>query len=280
MALGVLVGCAPTVAETPAQADHNLNIMLEAAPEGKDGDYLTVILRDAAGAPITDATVTLEGNMNHAGMVPLLTDGVQDATDGAADGRYQMPLAFSMLGDWIMTVQVTRADGSVVSEDLAVQVSEAGVTGAKVVESAEMDGDLAHDRGVQVRDPKARPSPLAGGNGAVYFLLHNGTDAPIRFSGAETPAADAVEIHETVDDNGTMRMRQLVDGIALAPDESATLAPGGLHMMLIGLAAPLVEGATISVTLHFDGADDLTVEVPVVSMDALSGEGSMMNHNH
>ncbi len=297
----LLVGCALPPDGVGVQEDSNLNIMLEAAPEGKDGDHLIVMLTDAAGAPISDATVAMEGNMNHAGMVPVVTEGVQDGDDGVADGHYRAPFAFTMLGDWIITVQVTHADGSVISQNLDVRVSEAGVTGDLVAtathdhaeehEAAEhdhvdehVDEDLAHATGVHaaavhIHDPMARPAPLVGGTGAVYFLFHNGTDADVRLFGAETPAAGAVEIHEIVNDNGTMRMRQLVDGIVLGPDESVNLAPGGLHMMLIDLAAPLVEGESITLTLHFDGADDLTFAVPVVSMDDLSAEGAT-DHNH
>jgi len=83
-----------------------------------EGDTLTVQLADSAGQPITDATVSLEGNMNHAGMAPVLADGVSDDADGAADGAYQIPFKFTMMGDWIVTVHVERPDGSKSTQDV------------------------------------------------------------------------------------------------------------------------------------------------------------------
>ena len=98
-----LVGCTPAGPAAPAApAAPDITIMLEAAPEGKEGTYLIVHLVDAGGAAITDADVALEGNMTHAGMVPVVTDAVADDADGEADGHYQVPFVFTMLGDWIV----------------------------------------------------------------------------------------------------------------------------------------------------------------------------------
>lgn len=294
----VVTGCGQFA--PAAEGTHgDMQMALIPAAEGWTGETLTVMLTDAAGAPITDATVAVEGNMNHAGMVPVLAAGVTDDADGAADGRYQLPFGFTMLGDWIITVDVTLADGGTVSRDLPINVSEAGVTGDAVMagpdeahgsahdhdadHDTDHDADHEHATGahasvVHAHDVKARPGPMAGGNSAVYFLLHNGGDAAVRLTGADTTVANAVEIHETADDNGIMRMRQLADGILLGPDESVTLQPGGLHVMLIGLTAPLAEGDVFDLTLHFDDPTyDFTVEVTVVSNDELSGG---MTHNH
>ena len=105
-----------------------LQVTLIPAPEGSNGQTLTVQLTGADGQPITDATVSLEGNMNHAGMAPVLTDSVQDAADGAADGRYQVPFAFTMLGDWIITVSIQQADGARTQQNINLNISESGVT--------------------------------------------------------------------------------------------------------------------------------------------------------
>ncbi len=65
-------------------------------------ETLVVLLTDADGAPMTDATVAVEGNMNHAGMIPVLADPVADDADGDADGHYHLPFTFTMLGDRII----------------------------------------------------------------------------------------------------------------------------------------------------------------------------------
>ena len=102
----------------------DLQISLIPAPGGLAGDYLQVQLADAAGVPITDAQVALEGNMTHAGMVPVIVSAVTDAADGSGDGIYQLPFQFTMLGDWIITVAVTLADGTTVTRDIDVTVGD------------------------------------------------------------------------------------------------------------------------------------------------------------
>ena len=101
----------------------DLTIRLTPALEGPAGAYLTVQLSDAAGAPVTDATVQLEGNMNHAGMAPVLTTSVADDADGAVDGSYRVPFAFTMLGDWIISVSVARPGQEPVTQNIKVGVT-------------------------------------------------------------------------------------------------------------------------------------------------------------
>lgn len=104
-----------------------VQITLEPAPEGAAGEYLTVALSDAAGQPVTDASVSLEGNMNHAGMVPVMADAVTDDADGTADGLYQVPFAFNMNGEWIITVMVELTDGTTEMQDVNLTVTEESV---------------------------------------------------------------------------------------------------------------------------------------------------------
>jgi hypothetical protein len=120
LSLGIIL----TACGRQGQAANDLQITLTPAPEGAAGTYLTVQVADAQGQPVTDATVSLEGNMNHAGMAPVLTAGVQDAADGVADGSYEVPFGFTMLGDWIITVKVVRPDGTESEQNLDVTVSD------------------------------------------------------------------------------------------------------------------------------------------------------------
>lgn len=283
----IFVGCQRVEQSPTAVESSDVQIALQPMPAE---ETLVVVLTGADGAPVTDATVAVEGNMNHAGMIPVLADPIADDADGAADGRYALPFTFTMFGDWIITVTVERADGSSFSRDLDVRASADGIEGDTVLpmdnampddhgQSDHADAADAHDTVMHIHDQMARPSPMAGGTGAVYFMLHNGGDTPVTLIGAESPAAAAVEIHTTENDNGVMRMRQLTDGIELGPDESVQLAPGGKHLMLIDLVAPLAEGDTISVTLSFEGTDPFTFDVPVVSMDDLPAAGEM-EHSH
>ena len=105
----------------------NLNVTLIPAP-GKDGQAVTIQLTDASGQPVTDAVVSIEGNMQHAGMAPVTVNGVRDDADGVKDGKYQVPFRFTMLGDWVLTVSSERADGTKVQQDINVTAREQGVT--------------------------------------------------------------------------------------------------------------------------------------------------------
>ena len=107
----------------------------------------------------------------------------------------------------------------------------------------------------------ARASAGPARNGAVYLTLVNrGADAAL--VGAETPASERVELHGHVMDGDTMGMRRL-DAVALPAGGRVALAPGGRHAMLLGLAAPLKEGASFPLTLRFDDGDSLVVRVAV-----------------
>ncbi|CAN5765740.1 hypothetical protein BH10CHL1_BH10CHL1_50700 [soil metagenome] len=127
--LMLLVGILLTACgrEKSASGTGNLKIMVIPAA-GNSGQTVTVQLTDASGQPITDAVVSIEGNMQHAGMAPVTANGVRDEADGAKDGKYQLPFSFTMLGDWVLTVSVGRADGTKVQQDINATVTEQGVT--------------------------------------------------------------------------------------------------------------------------------------------------------
>jgi hypothetical protein len=86
-----------------------------------------------------------------------------------------------------------------------------------------------------------------------------------RLRSATSPAAEAVELHETVNANGVMRMVAQPDGWAVEPGSRLELKPGGKHVMLIGLLRPLQPGDTVEITLQFDNAGPIQVQVPVRS---------------
>lgn len=79
--------------------------LIEMLPPEPGASSLSVRVTGSAGEPVTDAAVSLEGNMNHSGMVPVLAGPVADADDGSADGIYTVPFEFTMLGDWIVSVE-------------------------------------------------------------------------------------------------------------------------------------------------------------------------------
>jgi len=131
---------------------------------------------------------------------------------------------------------------------------------------------------IAVEDAWARVSPAGVTMGAAYFKITSENDDSLIGVSVSTDIADHAEIHEVVhsmdmsdesmdmsDDemhDGAMSMQQ-IDSLELPAGSPVRLAPGGYHIMLIDLAAPLVAGETFELTLDFATADDLTVSVEV-----------------
>jgi copper(I)-binding protein len=126
-----------------------------------------------------------------------------------------------------------------------------------------------------VVDVRARPAPLAGGNGAVYLTVLNGLDVPVRLASATSAVAATVETHETVEEQGVMKMTMLPDGYEIPAGSVLELKPAGKHIMLIGLAQPLNPGDSFDVTLNFDNGETMTLTVPVVEMTMAMPMGDM-----
>jgi periplasmic copper chaperone A len=108
----------------------------------------------------------------------------------------------------------------------------------------------------------ARPTVGQSKQGVIYLSITNaGTEAD-RLTGASTPAAASAELHTVAIEGGMMKMRA-VEAITIPPGETVTLAPGGDHIMLMSLVAPLRKGSSIALTLSFETAGDLDLPVPV-----------------
>lgn len=128
--------------------------------------------------------------------------------------------------------------------------------GGNASNSPAAGGDIA------VEGAWARPAAMPGGNGAAYFVVTNSGSAADRLIAAASPIG-TTEIHESMmSDDGTMAMRP-VNGVDVPAGGSVAFEPGGLHIMFIGVAEPPAVGDTIPLTLTFENAGELTLEVPV-----------------
>ncbi|MBT9384637.1 copper chaperone PCu(A)C [Pseudooceanicola sp. CBS1P-1] len=108
-------------------------------------------------------------------------------------------------------------------------------------------------------------NPLAR-TAAAYLTLTNTGPGDDRLTDLSSPAAGRVALHESRDaGGGVMTMRPLPDGLALPAGQSRSLAPGGLHIMLSDLRAPLSPGSTLTLTLTFQKAGAVTLTLPVQS---------------
>lgn len=132
---------------------------------------------------------------------------------------------------------------------------------------------------IDVRDVRARATLGSGQTSAVYLTLANRGSTADRLSGVASEIARSVELHTTIHDQGIMKMRPL-DGVDVPADANAVFAPGGDHIMLIGLDRPLAAGDRFTLTLTFDKAGAVEIEVPVVAHGDIhdSGHGAHGSH--
>ncbi|NHI20977.1 copper chaperone PCu(A)C [Phycicoccus endophyticus] len=116
--------------------------------------------------------------------------------------------------------------------------------------------------------PSSSASGSAGMDGsmpmtAMFGTLHNDTGSDITVTAGSSPVAGMVQLHETVKtDSGSMQMQEKPGGFVVPAGGDYTLEPGGDHVMLMDLSAPLANGSQTSVTLT-TSAGEVTVTVPV-----------------
>ena len=125
---------------------------------------------------------------------------------------------------------------------------------------------------VIVSHPWARATAPGARTGAAYLKIESAPGAKDRLIGARSPVAEAVEVHATTITDGIARMRR-VETIEIAPDRPADLAPGGAHLMLVGLKSPLKEGDAFPLILTFAEAGDVALEVVVEAPGAMGPHG-------
>lgn len=109
-----------------------------------------------------------------------------------------------------------------------------------------------------------------GQNGAVFLRLENTSSNDVKLIKAESDASNTVELHNHIKEGDVFRMRQ-VDTIDIPANAVAELKPGGLHVMLMGLKNPLIEGEAFNVTLLFDTGETQEIRVPIGKPGQMSG---------
>jgi copper(I)-binding protein len=129
---------------------------------------------------------------------------------------------------------------------------------------------------LRVDQPWSRALPPNAPAGAAYFVIQNsGTDADTLVS-LSTPVADKAELHTHVMNGEVMKM-QKVESVEVPAGGDAIFAPGGNHVMLFGLKKPLVAGESFPLTLVFQNAGAVDVEVKI-EQDAPTPAAEHMDH--
>jgi copper(I)-binding protein len=143
---------------------------------------------------------------------------------------------------------------------------------------------LAHDAklgDMVIMGPWARATIGQVRTGAAYLTVVNHGATGDRLLAVSTPVAAEAQLHSNTMDEGVMKMRPL-EAVEIPAKGSAVLEPGGFHVMLMGVKAPLEEGDAFPMTLTFETAGSVEVEVHVQGIAAMHGgsaeEGSHTGH--
>lgn len=107
----------------------------------------------------------------------------------------------------------------------------------------------------------ARPTVAGQSAGGGYVTIVGGSAAD-RLISISAPVSQQVELHTMEMQGDVMRMRQILD-VPVAAKEQVAFKPGGKHLMFIGLKQPLQAGSSFPLTLRFEKAGDVTVQMKV-----------------
>src|SRR6478735_1083293 len=130
---------------------------------------------------------------------------------------------------------------------------------------------VAHDYtfgSLKIGHPWARATPPTAPSGGGFLTVTNTGTTADRLVSATSPAAGQVQVHDMKMDGTIMRMRELENGLEIPPGATVALAPGGVHLMMMGLKAPLKEATRVPVTLVFEKAGKIDVELQVMALGA------------
>jgi len=149
-----------------------------------------------------------------------------------------------------------------------IVLADGGQQGHGIMAQHTMSADSSYQLGdLMIENPWSRAT--AGRAGGAFMMIHNAGDRSDRLIAARTDVAGLVQLHMTLVEDGVMKMRQVEGGIEVPADGMAELKPGGFHVMMMGLTGPLEEGASFPVTLTFEQAGAVTIDVRVQAAGAM-----------
>ncbi len=136
---------------------------------------------------------------------------------------------------------------------------------------------LAEADALAIADGSAHAAGPAARAGAGYVTLTNTGDVDDRLVSATSPAAERVELHEHLLEDGIARMTEIEGGIPVPAGETVTLEQGGMHIMFLGLTDAWGPDE-VAVTLVFEQAGEIEVVLPVAAAPSHGHDGD--HHPH
>lgn len=122
---------------------------------------------------------------------------------------------------------------------------------------------------LEITTPWTRATPPSARTGGGFMTITNKGTTADRLVSARSNASDKVEIHEVQMDGSVMRMRELANGLEIAPGATIMLKPGGYHIMFMELKAPIAKDTKVPVTLVFEKAGSVDVQLTAEAMGAM-----------
>ncbi len=126
-----------------------------------------------------------------------------------------------------------------------------------------------------ISQPWTRATPGGAKTGGGFLTIENKGSAPDKLIGASADGAGKIEVHEMAMNNGVMKMRPVEGGLTIDPGKTVKLAPGGYHLMMMDLKAPLKQGDKLPLTLQFEKAGKVAVTLDVQGVGAPGPGGGM-----
>lgn len=123
----------------------------------------------------------------------------------------------------------------------------------------------AGDPEIQIADAWARETVAGQTSTAAYMTIRNVGSGDDRLVGVTVPAPAKAMLHASESSGGVSRMREMSSGLAIPAKTSVELKPGGSHVMITALTAPLPEAAQVNLLLKFEKSGERQVVVPVVA---------------
>lgn len=239
--LAALTALLPALLPTLLPGTAGAHMTLE-TDQAAAGSYWKAVLRvpNGCGGPATEAVEAVEATVPE-GVIAVTAEVRWNEMAAAGQDPHGLDHPAPLLG-----------------------VAAPAPTGHDVLAGAAGHGDMAGSAtlgDLTIRGAVARASIGNAPTSAAYMTITT-TGEPDRLIAASSPAAQAVELHTSLQEAGVSKMERL-ESVPVSADAPAELAPGGQHIMLIGLAEPLEDGENVPLTLTFEKAGEITLDVPV-----------------
>ncbi len=212
------------------------DVTLDMSASDKRVGETTLLVRvsDRDGKAVSNpGTLSIRGDMDHAGMAPVLA-----RAESAVDGVFSVPFEWTMGGSWTVEASLTLPNGDVARE----------TTNFEILSEA-----------LREMDHSAMPGS------AVYLRIHNRGQSDLTLVSASSSASRTLAFHRTVVEDDIARM-EAVDSFFIPAGETLDLKPGGMHFMLTDLYADLQPPGALRLRLNFDSGEMVYVDVPVMNM--------------